>query len=189
MYVYSCLPQDRNEARKIHASAGLPFFEVFIHAPLEVCESRDVKGLYKKARAGEIKGQCDSSHLSKPSPHTLLVTILLWVIQVIPSHFHNFPFWLYCILFKSKWKSKVSGVLMTFLFMVLHFLPGFTGIDSDYERPEVPELVLKTGELSVNECVHQVLELLRDQVGLTEKNFGLLCLRPSHKPPNLFRVL
>lgn len=48
--------QDRDEARKIHASAGLPFFEVFIHAPLEVCESRDVKGLYKKARAGEIKG-------------------------------------------------------------------------------------------------------------------------------------
>lgn len=48
--------QDRNEARKIHASSGLPFFEVFIHAPLEVCEKRDVKGLYKKARAGEIKG-------------------------------------------------------------------------------------------------------------------------------------
>lgn len=50
------LPQDRAEAKKIHASAGLPFFEVFVHAPLELCESRDVKGLYKKARAGEIKG-------------------------------------------------------------------------------------------------------------------------------------
>uniref|UniRef100_A0A8C2ZF21 3'-phosphoadenosine 5'-phosphosulfate synthase 2a n=1 Tax=Cyclopterus lumpus TaxID=8103 RepID=A0A8C2ZF21_CYCLU len=87
--------KDRDEARKIHASAGLPFFEVFIHASLEVCESRDVKGLYKKARAGEIK--------------------------------------------------------------------GFTGIDSDYERPEAPDLVLKTGELSENECLHQVLELLREQ--------------------------
>lgn len=32
------------------------FKEVFINTPLEVCESRDVKGLYKKARAGEIKG-------------------------------------------------------------------------------------------------------------------------------------
>lgn len=32
------------------------FIEVFINTPLEVCESRDVKGLYKKARAGEIKG-------------------------------------------------------------------------------------------------------------------------------------
>ena len=32
------------------------FIEVFVDAPLEVCESRDPKGLYKKARAGEIKG-------------------------------------------------------------------------------------------------------------------------------------
>uniref|UniRef100_A0A669CKU8 3'-phosphoadenosine 5'-phosphosulfate synthase 2a n=1 Tax=Oreochromis niloticus TaxID=8128 RepID=A0A669CKU8_ORENI len=87
--------QDREEARRVHASSGLPFFEVFVHAPLEVCESRDVKGLYKKARAGEIK--------------------------------------------------------------------GFTGIDSEYERPERPELVLKTGELSVNECLHQVLDLLKQQ--------------------------
>lgn len=60
-YMHYFLPQDREEARKIHASAGLPFFEVFIHASLEVCESRDVKGLYKKARAGEIKGLCDNT--------------------------------------------------------------------------------------------------------------------------------
>lgn len=59
------LPQDREEARSVHASSGLPFFEVFVHAPLEVCESRDVKGLYKKARAGEIKGQCDGTHSKK----------------------------------------------------------------------------------------------------------------------------
>lgn len=32
------------------------FLEVYANAPLEVCEERDVKGLYKKARAGEIKG-------------------------------------------------------------------------------------------------------------------------------------
>ncbi len=31
------------------------FFEIYVNAPLEVCEKRDVKGLYKKARAGEIK--------------------------------------------------------------------------------------------------------------------------------------
>ena len=36
--------------------ASLPFIEVFIDAPLEVVEARDPKGLYKKARAGEIKG-------------------------------------------------------------------------------------------------------------------------------------
>jgi adenylylsulfate kinase len=32
------------------------FLEIYINAPLEVCESRDVKGLYEKARAGQIKG-------------------------------------------------------------------------------------------------------------------------------------
>lgn len=97
--------KDRNDARKIHENAGLPFFEVFINASLEVCESRDVKGLYKKARAGEIK--------------------------------------------------------------------GFTGIDSDYEKPEAPELVLKTGELTVNDCIHQLVDLLKEQdivpTGVTEE--------------------
>lgn len=48
--------QDRLNARKIHEAAGLPFFEVFVDAPLDVCEKRDVKGLYKRARAGEIRG-------------------------------------------------------------------------------------------------------------------------------------
>lgn len=49
--------KDRNNARQIHEGASLPFFEVFVDAPLHVCEQRDVKGLYKKARAGEIKGK------------------------------------------------------------------------------------------------------------------------------------
>uniref|UniRef100_A0A671QLY8 Bifunctional 3'-phosphoadenosine 5'-phosphosulfate synthase 2-like n=1 Tax=Sinocyclocheilus anshuiensis TaxID=1608454 RepID=A0A671QLY8_9TELE len=97
--------KDRNDARKIHEIAGLPFFEVFVNAPLEVCESRDVKGLYKKARAGEIK--------------------------------------------------------------------GFTGIDSDYEKPEAPELVLKTGELTVNDCIQELVDLLKEQdivpTGVTEE--------------------
>ena len=47
---------DRDQARQLHADAGLRFFEVFVDTPLEVCEQRDPKGLYKKARAGEIKG-------------------------------------------------------------------------------------------------------------------------------------
>ena len=47
---------DRALARKIHEDAGLNFIEVFVDAPLEVVEQRDPKGLYKKARAGEIKG-------------------------------------------------------------------------------------------------------------------------------------
>lgn len=46
---------DRTVARELHEKGGLPFVEVFIDAPLEVVEQRDPKGLYKKARAGEIK--------------------------------------------------------------------------------------------------------------------------------------
>ncbi|XP_069836437.1 bifunctional 3'-phosphoadenosine 5'-phosphosulfate synthase 2 isoform X2 [Dendropsophus ebraccatus] len=87
--------KDRKDARKVHDSAGLPFFEIFVDAPLDICESRDVKGLYKKARAGEIK--------------------------------------------------------------------GFTGIDSEYEKPDNPELVLKTNLSSVNECIQQIVELLQER--------------------------
>lgn len=46
---------DREFARKIHKDKGLPFIECHIAASLEVCEGRDVKGLYKKARDGIIK--------------------------------------------------------------------------------------------------------------------------------------
>ena len=42
--------------RKIHQDADLPFFEIYIDTPLETCEKRDAKGLYKKARAGLISG-------------------------------------------------------------------------------------------------------------------------------------
>lgn len=42
---------------------------------------------------------------------------------------------------------------------------GFTGIDSEYEKPEAPELVLKTNVASVSECIQQVVELLQAQVG------------------------
>lgn len=87
--------KDRENARRIHERAGLPFFEVFVDAPLDICESRDVKGLYKKARAGEIK--------------------------------------------------------------------GFTGIDAQYEKPQSPELLLKTNIHSVSECIQQVVALLQEQ--------------------------
>ena len=46
----------REHARRIHDLAGLPFVEVFVDTPIEVCEARDVKGLYAKARAGELTG-------------------------------------------------------------------------------------------------------------------------------------
>ncbi|MGH2809106.1 MAG: adenylyl-sulfate kinase [Actinomycetota bacterium] len=78
----------RDEARAMIKD----FIEVHADAPLEVCEERDVKGLYAKARAGEIK--------------------------------------------------------------------GFTGIDDPYEAPENPEIVLKTGEHSVEESAQQVIDKL-----------------------------
>ncbi|MCL4118771.1 UNVERIFIED_CONTAM: hypothetical protein GTU68_025204, partial [Idotea baltica] len=86
--------KDRERAREIHETSGLPFFEVFVDTPLDVCEERDVKGLYKKARNGMIK--------------------------------------------------------------------GFTGIDSAYEKPDAPNVVLKTHEYSVDECVQQVLAILKE---------------------------
>lgn len=42
--------------REAHEKAGIKFIEVFVKTPLEVCEQRDVKGLYKMAREGKIKG-------------------------------------------------------------------------------------------------------------------------------------
>jgi bifunctional enzyme CysN/CysC len=47
---------DRDRVRAAHAAAGLPFLEVFVDTPLELCEQRDPKGLYAKARAGELTG-------------------------------------------------------------------------------------------------------------------------------------
>jgi bifunctional enzyme CysN/CysC len=46
----------RDHARDVHAIAGVPFAEIFIDTPLEVCEQRDPKGLYAQARAGSLTG-------------------------------------------------------------------------------------------------------------------------------------
>ena len=47
--------EDRDNVRKLHEQAGMDFIEIFVDCSLEAAESRDPKGLYKKARAGEIK--------------------------------------------------------------------------------------------------------------------------------------
>jgi bifunctional enzyme CysN/CysC len=46
----------RDAARAVHAEAGLEFLEVWVNTPLEECERRDPKGLYARARAGELRG-------------------------------------------------------------------------------------------------------------------------------------
>ncbi|MEX2031604.1 MAG: adenylyl-sulfate kinase [Dehalococcoidia bacterium] len=63
----------RDHARQLHEAAGLRFLEVFVDAPLEVCEDRDPKGLYAKARAGEITGFTGIDDPYEPPRHADLV--------------------------------------------------------------------------------------------------------------------
>jgi adenylylsulfate kinase len=49
--------KDREQVRKLHEDGNLPFLEVYVSTPIETCESRDPKGLYKKARAAAASGQ------------------------------------------------------------------------------------------------------------------------------------
>ena len=88
----SPLHSDREMVRKL---MGEDFIEVYCRCPVEVCEERDVKGLYKKARAGEIK--------------------------------------------------------------------DFTGISAPYEAPENPDLVIDTDQISLEESVKQVMDLLLER--------------------------
>lgn len=47
--------KDRDNVRALHVAGSLPFIEIHVATPIETCETRDPKGLYKKARAGELK--------------------------------------------------------------------------------------------------------------------------------------
>ena len=86
---------DRDTVRALHQAAGIEFIEVFVDVPLAVAESRDPKGLYKKARAGEIK--------------------------------------------------------------------NFTGIDDPYEAPENVEIILNSHEMTLEEEVDVLLNILREK--------------------------
>jgi bifunctional enzyme CysN/CysC len=57
---------DRALARKVHEDDGLPFLEVFVNTPLELCERRDPKGLYARARRGELEGMTGVSDPYEP---------------------------------------------------------------------------------------------------------------------------
>ena len=65
--------RDRDLARKVHDDAGLCFVEVFVDTPVEICERRDPKGLYKKARAGEIKGFTGVNDPYEPPLHPEII--------------------------------------------------------------------------------------------------------------------
>jgi adenylyl-sulfate kinase len=82
---------DRESARQLFSENE--FIEVFVNAPLSICEDRDTKGLYKKARKGLIK--------------------------------------------------------------------NFTGIDSLYETPENPDLIIDTNIQTIDECIQEILNHLK----------------------------
>ncbi len=65
--------QDRQMVRELHQSAGLEFIEVYIATPLEVCELRDPKHYYAKARAGEIKHFTGVDDPYEPPTHAELI--------------------------------------------------------------------------------------------------------------------
>jgi len=85
--------KDREEARKL--ISNYDFIEIYCKATLETCEARDVEGLYKRARAGEIK--------------------------------------------------------------------NYTGIDSPYEKPENPEIVIDTDQQSLEESISNILDFLKSK--------------------------
>ncbi|MCR8666374.1 adenylyl-sulfate kinase [Aestuariibaculum sp. M13] len=67
----------------IKTIVGEPYYvEVFVNTPLEICEQRDVKGLYKKARAGEIK---NFTGISAPFEMPLSPTIEIKTVEVAPE--------------------------------------------------------------------------------------------------------
>jgi bifunctional enzyme CysN/CysC len=67
---------DRARAREAHDAAGIRFLEVFIDTPLELCEQRDPKGLYARARRGEITQMTgiDDPYEPPPTPDRVIET-------------------------------------------------------------------------------------------------------------------
>ncbi len=67
---------DRRRVREAHDLAGLDFLEVFVDTPLAVCEARDPKGLYARARAGEIADMTgiDAPYEAPEEPDLVLAT-------------------------------------------------------------------------------------------------------------------
>ena len=82
---------DRDEVRALHEATGLEFIEVFVDCSLSVAEERDPKGLYKKARAGEIKNftGIDDPYEAPENPEIHLKTDEMTLeeeVQIILDH-------------------------------------------------------------------------------------------------------
>ena len=86
---------ERSRVRVFHEAAGLPFLEIFVDVPLDVAESRDPKGLYQKARAGEIPDftgihqpyeSPEAPELRLPTSELSLLDSTAKVIDVLRQH-------------------------------------------------------------------------------------------------------
>jgi len=64
---------DRDQVRELHETAGLPFIEVWIATPLAECERRDPKGLYARARGGDLRGLTGVDDPYEPPPRAELI--------------------------------------------------------------------------------------------------------------------
>jgi len=73
--VVSPFASGREAARALHERDGLQFVEIFVNTPVEECERRDPKGLYKRARAGELQGMTgiDAPYEAPQDPDVELV--------------------------------------------------------------------------------------------------------------------
>lgn len=96
--------EDRNKVRHICSRDGIPFAEIYINAPLEVCEQRDPRGLYKKARSGEITNFTGVGspyeapenpelvlHTAENPPEESLATLFNFAITLSKFPFDNAP--------------------------------------------------------------------------------------------------
>ncbi len=88
---------DRDEVRHLHEQAGLEFIEVFVDCSLAEAEKRDPKGLYKKARAGEIKNftGIDDPYEAPTNPEIHLKTDEMTVeqeVQIVLDHLQQHGF-------------------------------------------------------------------------------------------------
>ncbi|MFD6455070.1 adenylyl-sulfate kinase, partial [Nocardia sp. NPDC060220] len=85
--VISPFAAQRTAARTVHTDRELPFHEVFVDTPLAECERRDSKGLYAKARAGELPGFTGiGSPYERPDHADLVITPELGSPAEIAAH-------------------------------------------------------------------------------------------------------
>ena len=77
--------QDRDQVRELHRDAGFDFIEIHVDCSLDVAEQRDPKGLYKKARAGQIKNftGIDDPYEEPESPEIHLHTDRMTLTQEV----------------------------------------------------------------------------------------------------------